>query len=66
LSALFSYSAQTKVLIFAPPLLWVQPLPPLSARETQLGPLVMSIAWVYTAYALFATFKRRRLKERLS
>jgi hypothetical protein len=63
--ALFSYSVQTKVLIFAPLLLWVQPLPPLSVRETRLGPLVMSIAWAYAAYALFATLRRRRLRERV-
>jgi hypothetical protein len=62
--ALFSYSAQTKVLIFAPLLLWVQPLPPLSVRETRLGPLVMSIAWAYAAYGLFTTLKRRHLRER--
>ncbi len=65
LGALFSYSAQTKVLLFAAPLLWVRPLPPLSVRETRLGPLVMSIAWAYVAYALFASLKRRRLKERM-
>jgi hypothetical protein len=63
LGALFSYTAQTKVLIFAPAFLWVRPLPPLSVRETWLGPLVLSIAWAYAAYLLLATLKRRRVKE---
>ncbi len=63
LGALFSYNAQTKVLIFAPFFLWVTPLPPLSLRETWLGPLVMSLAWGYAACALLFALKRRRVKE---
>jgi hypothetical protein len=66
LGALFSFTAQTKVLLFAPFLLWVKPLPPWSVRETWLGPLVMSIVWAYAAYLLCATIKRRRVKERVT
>ncbi len=63
LGALFSYTAQTKVLIFAPFFLWVTPLPPLSLRETWLGPLVMSLAWGYIAYVFLVVLRRRCVKE---
>ena len=66
LGALFSYTAQTKPLIFAPLFLWVRPLPPVGARETWLGPLVMSIAWAYVAYAIFTSIKRWRGKRRVT
>ncbi len=58
LGALFSYTAQTKPLIFAPLFLWVRPLPPIGAREPWFGPLVMSIAWAYVVYAIITSLKR--------
>jgi hypothetical protein len=61
LGALFSYTAQTKPLIFAPLFLWVRPLPPASVIDPLFGPLVMSITW---AYGLFAIWDTRRAKRR--
>jgi hypothetical protein len=63
LGALFSYTAQTKPLIFAPLFLWVRPLPPASAIEPWFGPLVMAIAWAYAAFAIWAAFKQSRSKR---
>jgi hypothetical protein len=39
--------------------LWARPLPPQAWRETLLGPLVMSLAWLYAAYALWNTWRRK-------
>jgi hypothetical protein len=64
LGALVSYTAQTKPLIFGPLFLWIRPLPPASAIEPWLGPLVMSIAWAYTAYAIWTVFRQRRVMRR--
>ncbi len=66
LGALLSYTAQTKPLIFAPLFLWVQPFPPVGMRETRLGPLVMSLAWAYVAYAIFTGLKHWRGKPRVT
>jgi hypothetical protein len=60
LAALFSYTALSKELIFAPLLLWPRPLPLQALRETWLGPAVMSIAWGYAVFALWDTWRKKR------
>jgi len=62
LAALFSYTALIKPLIMGPLLFWQKPLPPQALRETLLGPVVMSLAWLYTVYALWATWRARHAK----
>ncbi len=64
LGALFSYTVQTKPLIFGPLFLWIRPLPPASAIEPWLGPLVMSMAWAYAAFAIWTVFRRWRAMRR--
>ncbi len=64
LGALFSYTVQTKPLIFGPLFLWIRPLPPASAIEPWLGPLVMSMAWAYAAFAIWTVFRRWRATRR--
>jgi len=58
LAALFSYTALIKPLVMGPLLFWQRPLPPQVVRETLLGPIVMSLAWLYAAYALWDTRRK--------
>jgi hypothetical protein len=59
LAALFSYTALIKPLIMGPLLFWQKPLPPQLLRETLLGPSVMILAWLYAAYALWNTQRKK-------
>jgi hypothetical protein len=59
LAALFSYTALIKPLIMGPLLFWQKPLPPQVLRETLLGPIVMSLAWLYAAFALWDTWRKK-------
>lgn len=59
LAALFSYTALIKPLIMGPLLFWQKPLPPQVLREMLLGPIVMSLAWLYAAYALWDTWRKK-------
>lgn len=46
LTYLLSFSVMTKVLVFAPPLLWVRPLPSIQYREFWLSVGVMGLPWL--------------------
>lgn len=59
LAALFSYTALIKPLVLGPLLFWQKPLPSQVLRETLLGPIVMSLAWLYAAYALWDTWRKK-------
>ena len=48
-----------KPLVLGPLLFWQKPLPPQILRETLLGPIVMSLAWLYAAYALWDTWRKK-------
>ena len=59
LAALFSYTALIKPLMLGPLLFWQRPLPLPVVRETLLGPIVMSLAWLYAAHALWDTWRKK-------
>ncbi len=58
---LFSFAVLSEPLIFGPQLLWPT-RPPEESRliEVYLGPLVMTLPWLYAMYAMFDTWWRRR------
>jgi len=64
LALLFSFAVLSKLLIFAPQLLWIA-RPPEVARfnEVLLGPLVLLLPWLYALYALGDTWHKRRTKR---
>jgi hypothetical protein len=64
LAILFSFAVLSKLLIFAPQLLWIA-RPPEVARfnEVLLGPLVLVLPWLYALYALGDTWRRRRMRH---
>jgi hypothetical protein len=64
LAALFSYVGLIKPLVMGPLLFWQRPLPPQVVRETLLGPIVMSLAWLYAAYALWDTRRKHKKWKR--
>jgi hypothetical protein len=64
LAALFSYVGLIKPLVMGPLLFWQRPLPPQVVRETLLGPAVMSLAWLYAAYALWDTRRKHKKWKR--
>jgi putative effector of murein hydrolase LrgA (UPF0299 family) len=62
---LFSFAVLSEPLIFGPQLLWPT-RPPEEARliEVYLGPLVLAVPWAYAVYALFDTWRARRVQRR--
>jgi hypothetical protein len=63
LAILFSFAVLSKLLIFAPYILWIA-RPPEVARfnEVLLGPSILALPWLYALYALVDTWRKRRLK----
>ena len=64
LGALFGYAALSKPLVFAPLWLWNRPLPAQVWRETRLGPAVLAVPWLYSLFALWHTWHKRRIKAK--
>ncbi len=58
LGEVVSFAMLSKPLIFAPLLLWQTPFPSQIWRELRLGPDVMAVPWVASAYAILASWRR--------
>lgn len=57
------FATLSKPLVFAPLLLWQVPFPSQVWRELRLGPDVMAVPWLASAYAIYTSWRRGALSQ---